>query len=166
MSYWGLVAWAALGLMGLLYQTLDAFKDSLAAHYPPLKPMLAAACQQLGCQIKPLQKADAVVIDFSSVDLVHAAFVHDESVLDMDEPQWRVQIHLRNVDKVPVATPWLELTLTDAQDAVVVRKVLNPVEWGAANVMSPGEIAEFELAMRLKTQQAAFVTYRLLTFYP
>ena len=80
--------------------------------------------------------------------------------------QWALQINLRNADAVPVATPWVELTLTDAQDAPVMRKVLNPVEWGAPAVLSPGEITEQQLLLSLKKEEAAFTAYRLLTFYP
>jgi len=166
MSFWGLVTWAGLGLVGLLYQTLLVFKDPLATHYPPLKPILIEACHQLGCRIHPLRIPDAVVIDFASIDLKQAAQAQDEILLGLDEPQWTVQIHLRNADKVPVATPWLELTLTNVQDAALVRKVLNPVDWGGADVISLGEIVEYELVMKLKKQHSAFMGYRLLTFYP
>jgi hypothetical protein len=65
-----------------------------------------------------------------------------------------------------VATPWIELTLTDAQDAAVLRKVLNPVDFGAPAVLPPGEIIEQQLLLSLKKEEAAFVGYRLLTFYP
>ena len=68
MTFWGLVAWAVLGLLGLVLQTVYLFKDPLATYHPHLKPLLLEACQLVGCQIRPLQKTDAVVIDFSSVD--------------------------------------------------------------------------------------------------
>jgi hypothetical protein len=80
--------------------------------------------------------------------------------------QWALQINLRNSDSVPVAIPWIELTLTDAQDAAVLRKVLNPVDFGAPAVLPPGEIIEQQLLLSLKKEEAAFVGYRLLTFYP
>jgi len=44
--------------------------------------------------------------------------------------------------------------------------VLNPVEWGAPAVLSPGEITEQQLLLSLKKEDAAFMGYRLLTFYP
>jgi hypothetical protein len=118
----------------------------------------------MGCQIRPLQKAEAVVIDYASVDLLRSEYPLDEMV--WDAPQWTLQINLRNSDAVPVATPWIELTLTDVQDKPVMRKVLNLAEWGAPAVMAPGEIIELELLLSLKQESANFMGYRLLTFYP
>jgi hypothetical protein len=167
MTFLGLRAWAVLGLLGLLGLALQAvwlFKDPLATYQPALKPILELVCQQVGCQIRPLQKTEAVVIDFASIDLLRSEHPLDEMVLEA--PQWVLQINLRNSDTVPVATPWVELTLTDVQDKPVVRKVLNLSEWGTPAVMAPGEITEHELLLSLKRENASFMGYRLLTFYP
>jgi hypothetical protein len=164
MTFWGLWAWAVLGLLGLVLQTVWLFKDPLATYQPAIKPILERVCEQVGCQIKPLQKTDAVVIDYASVDLLRSEHPLDEMVLEAQ--QWALQINLRNSDVVPVATPWVELTLTDVQDKPVVRKVLNLTEWGAPLVMAPGEIMEHELLLSLKRENASFMGYRLLTFYP
>ena len=164
MTFWGLWAWAVLGLLGLVLQAVWLFKDPLATYQPAIKPILERVCEQVGCQIKPLQKTDAVVIDYASVDLLRSEHPLDEMVLEA--PQWALQINLRNSDVVPVATPWVELTLTDVQDKPVVRKVLNLTEWGAPPVMALGEIMEHELLLSLKRENASFMGYRLLTFYP
>ena len=164
MTFWGLWAWAVLGLLGLVLQAVWLFKDPLATYQPAIKPILERVCEQVGCQIKPLQKTDAVVIDYASVDLLRSEHPLDEMVLEA--PQWALQINLRNSDVVPVATPWVELTLTDVQDKPVVQKVLNLAEWGAPAVMAPGEIIEHELLLSLKRENASFMGYRLLTFYP
>ena len=58
----GLIAWAVLGLLGLIFQATLFFKDSLAAHHPQWRPELEYFCKWVGCQIEPLQLADAVVI--------------------------------------------------------------------------------------------------------
>jgi len=152
MSFWGLVVWAFLGLLGLVLQTLVVFKDPLATYHPRLKPLLLEACQ--------------FVIDFSSVDAIPADPAQEILAMSALPKQWALQINLRNSDSVPVAIPWIELTLTDAQDAAVLRKVLNPVDFGAPAVLPPGEIIEQQLLLSLKKEEAAFVGYRLLTFYP
>ena len=164
MSFWGLTVWAVMGLLGLVLQTVLLFKDHLAAYQPELKPLLVTACQNLGCQIRSLQKTEAVVIDHAAVNLVPLDHPLDEMVLQA--PQWVLQINLRNSDVLPVATPWLELSLTDEQDKPVVRRVINPVDWGAPAVMGPGEMIEHQLLLSLKRESADFVAYRLLTFYP
>lgn len=164
MTSLGLWAWALLCLLGLALQAVWLFKDPLATYQPALKPILELVCQQVGCQIRPLQKTEAVVIDYASVDLLRSEHPLDEMVFEA--PQWALQINLRNSDTVPVATPWVELTLTDVQDKPVVQKVLNLAEWGAPAVMAPGEIIEHELLLSLKRENASFMGYRLLTFYP
>ena len=164
MTFLGLWAWALLGLLGLALQAGWLFKDPLATYQPALKPILELVCQQVGCQIRPLQKTEAVVIDYASVDLLRSEHPLDKMVFEA--PQWALQINLRNSDTVPVATPWVELTLTDVQDKPVVQKVLNLAEWGAPAVMAPGEIIEHELLLSLKRENASFMGYRLLTFYP
>ena len=166
MTFWGLVAWAVLGLLGLVLQTVYLFKDPLATYHPHLKPLLLEACQLVGCQIRPLQKTDAVVIDFSSVDAMSPDHAQEISAISAQPKQWALQINLRNSDKVSVATPWIELALTDAQDAVVIRKVFNPADLGAPAVLSPGEILEQQLLLSFRKEEAAFMGYRLLTFYP
>ena len=166
MSFWGLVTWAVLGLLGLVLQTVYLFKDPLATYHPRLKPLLLEACQLVGCQIRPLQKTDAVVIDYASVDATPTDQVQEILAYGAQPTRWALQITLRNSDSVPVAMPWIELTLTDAQDTPVMRKVLNPVDWGAPAVVAPGEIIEQQLLLSLKKEDAAFMGYRLLTFYP
>ena len=166
MSFWGLVVWAFLGVLGLVLQTLVVFKDPLATYHPLLKPLLLEACQLVGCQIRPLQKSDAVVIDFSSFDAIPADPAQEILAMSAQPKQWALQINLRNSDTVSVATPWIELALTDAQDAVVIRKVFNPADLGAPAVLSPGEIIEQQLLLRFSKEEAAFMGYRLLTFYP
>jgi hypothetical protein len=120
----------------------------------------------MGCQIRPLQKTDAVVIDYASVDAIPTDQAQEILAYGAQPIRWALQINLRNSDSVPVAMPWIELTLTDAQDTPVVRKVLNPVDWGAPAVVSPGEIIEQQLLLSLKKEDATFMGYRLLTFYP
>jgi hypothetical protein len=79
---------------------------------------------------------------------------------------WAFEVHLRNSAKVPVATPWIELTLTDAQDQAVMRKVLDLSQWGAPPVMASGDILPMSLQLGLVNPEVNFVGYRLLTFYP
>jgi hypothetical protein len=115
------------------------------------------------CQILPLQQTDAVVIDHAAIDQLHPRPNPDDADT---APQWSFEIHLRNSAKVPVATPWIELTLTDAQDQPVVRKVMHLTEWGAPTVMAPGEIWSLSSQLSLSSSDSHFMGYRMLTFYP
>jgi Protein of unknown function (DUF3426) len=163
MTYAGLIAWALLGVLGLVFQTMVLFKDVLAAHQPDLQPALAQLCLWADCTVAPLKQADAVVIDHATIDPMPLS----ADAVDMGAPvHWAFEVHLRNSAKVPVATPWIELTLTDAQDQAVMRKVLDLSQWGAPPVMASGDILPMSLQLGLVNPEVNFVGYRLLTFYP
>ena len=170
----GLIAWAVLGLLGLIFQATLFFKDSLAAHHPKWHPELEYFCKWAGCHIEPLQLADAVVIDHAAIDRLAQAN-GDLEALNAGQasgaspevlPQWRFQITLRNTQNLPVAMPWIELTLTDAQDQAVMRQVFNPSVLGAPKVLKAGETWAQDLSLRLAHPESDFLGYRLLTFYP
>ena len=176
----GLIAWAVLGLLGLIFQATLFFKDSLAAHHPQWRPELEYFCKWVGCQIEPLQLADAVVIDHAAIDRLAEPDGNLEALkaintINADQalgaspavlPQWRFQITLRNTQNLPVAMPWIELTLTDAQDQAVMRQVFNPSILGAPKVLKAGETWAQDLSLRLAHPVSDFLGYRLLTFYP
>ena len=160
MVYAGLITWAILGVLGLMMQATLLFKNELATFQPGLLPALKQLCVWADCQISPLQQADAVVID-------HAAI--DQQVHGMDDASsalWTFEIHLRNSAAFAVATPWLELTLTDAQDQVVMRKAIDVKPLGAPAVLAPGEIVSLTHQLTLINPDLNFMGYRLLTFYP
>ena len=172
MAHKGLIAWAVLGLLGLIFQTTLFFKDEWAAHHPQWQPLLKLFCKWSGCQLAPLQVADAVLIDHSSIDLIseNALAANDLAGAPDTElvslPQWRFQITLRNSQNIELAMPWIEMTLTDSQDQALLRQVFDPSIWGAPATLKAGEIWSQDLRLRLKNDPSAFVGYRLLTFYP
>ena len=65
-----------------------------------------------------------------------------------------------------MATPWVELTLTDFQDQALMRRVFDPATLGAPATLSPGETIALDWVLSLKVSDPPFVGYRLLTFYP
>lgn len=166
MVHKGLIAWAVLGLWGLLIQTTLLFKDDWAARYPEWRPALDLFCKGLGCQVEALKLADAVLIDHAAVDLMPTEIEADAVATPSSRAQWRFQVSLRNAHNSTVAMPWLEMTLTDFQDQVVMRRVLNPVAFGAPVVLSAGEVWSQDFHLRLKNDQVGFSGFRLLTFYP
>ena len=69
----------------------------------------------------------------------------------------------------PLAYPHLELTLTDAQDQVVVRRALAPAEYvGAGADLAAGIAANAEVPVKLFIDASATTQagYRLYAFYP
>ena len=110
---------AALAL-ALALQWVMQQKDSLAALEPRLQPALQALCAQLGCEIQPPRRMESLVIDSSTFTKIAA-------------DAYRLSFVLKNTSNLQVEMPALELTLTDAQDQAVVRRVVLPAQFGAVS---------------------------------
>ena len=75
---------------------------------------------------------------------------------------------MRNRGSLPLAYPYLELALTDAQDQVVVRRALAPGEYaGGTADLAKGIPGNGEVAIKLfiDASSTAQAGYRLYLFY-
>lgn len=149
--------WAALVLLlvGLAAQWALHERDWLAARNPQLKPLLQALCRPLGCRIEPYRLLDAIVIEGSSFNRV-------------DPQRFRFSVTLHNEADLEVATPALELSLTDIAGQVLVRRVLQPDELAApAALAARGEFdGSRTLTVSSAAQPHAIASYRVQAFYP
>lgn len=139
-----------LGL-ALLVQLGFFQRHAIAAYWPASRPALEAVCKTLGCDIKPWQDLEAMVID-------GASFVqrNDDYVLS-----WT----LRNTGNKTLAATALELTLQDDQQQAVMRRVFLPPEMGSPAVLAPGQSWTGDLVIQV-APGLAFSEYRVLSFYP
>jgi predicted Zn finger-like uncharacterized protein len=146
-----------LGLALLLAAQIGIHdRDRLAATEPALRPWLARLCEPFNCKIAPPRQIDTIVIDSSSFNKLRG-------------DAYRLNFTVKNQAPMPVATPALELTLTDAQDQPVVRRVLTASELGSANgVIAPAAewSGSLALAVAANGSGARIAGYRLLAFYP
>ncbi len=149
------LATCALLLTGVLVvQVAVHERDRLAALEPELKPWLARLCGQLGCTIAVPRQIESVVIDSSTFNKVR-------------NDVFRLGFTIRNTSGVEVATPALELTLTDTQDQPVLRRVFRPEEAGAGPSLASRGEWNAVLNMSVDANGAGRVSgYRLLAFYP
>ena len=149
--------WLGLVLLlaGLLVQWSLAQRDWLAARMPALAPALNALCAPLGCRVQAWRQLDAIVIDNSAFNRVAGN-------------QFRFSVGLRNTADLPVASPALELTLTDRDNQPLVRRVLTPAQLDLAPVLpAHGETSSAQtLTVTDPADPAAVVGYRLTAFYP
>ena len=142
----------------LVLQALFHFRDALAAHAPSTKPMLTRACALVGCAIHPLKDVAALSIDASDLqaDPAHRGLLI-------------LTATIRNRAPYAIGYPHLELTLTDAQDQVVVRRALGPPDYvsgtanTAAGIAGNGEVPVKLFIDASATSQAG---YRLYLFFP
>lgn len=142
----------------LAAQALFHFRDAIAAHWPQTKSALRGMCALADCQVKPLQDISGLSIEASDLQADPA---HKGLLI--------LAATIRNRAAHALAYPYLELTLSNAQDQVVVRRAFAPGEYlsGAADLGS-GIAGNAELAVKLfidasATSQAGYQVY---LFYP
>jgi predicted Zn finger-like uncharacterized protein len=145
-------------MLGFLGQLAWQYRDLLAAHVPATRPTLTRLCAFAGCTIQPLREVAGLSIDASDLqaDPAHKGLL----VLTAT---------VRNRATYPVAFPHLELTLTDAQDQVVVRRALAPAEYtGGTTNIAAGIMGNGEVAIKLFVDASATTQsgYRVYLFYP
>ncbi len=140
--------------VALLLQIVVHERNRLMAWQPAWRSHLEAMCVALRCEVAPYK-------DISAVVLTGSAFVQDAQPY-----HYKLDLSIQNQAALAVATPALELTLTDAHDQVLVRKVFQPAELGA-----PAELAarsEWNTTLPVRTQGLNLPVsgYRVMAFYP
>lgn len=151
-----LVLLSLLLVAGLLLQVLVQERDRIAATEPATQPLLESVCSVWACKVSPLRQIESVVIDSSSFTKVRADV-------------YRLNFTLKNTALTAVATPAVELTLTDLQDQPVVRRVFLAPDFGVRQVaMAAGAeaAASLSVSVNLPGDGARISGYRLLAFYP
>ncbi len=139
-------------------QALFHFRDAVAARWPVAKPALTTICAAAGCAIRPLRDIAGLSMDASDLQADPA---HKGLLI--------LSATLRNRAAWPLAYPHLELTLTDAQDQIVVRRALAPADYaGGTADLGTGIAANTEVALKLFIDASATTQagYRLYLFYP
>ena len=147
---------AALVLAALLaLQVGYQDRDRLAQVQPQLRPALERMCALLQCRLGPPRQIESIVIESSGFTRVR-------------NDTYRLAFTVRNTAHVQVAVPAMELTITDAQDQAIARRVLQPAELGATGD-AIGAAAEWSGAVGVAvnaSSSARVAGYRLLAFYP
>lgn len=156
---------ACVALAGLLFfQVVFSQRNHLAAANPAIKTSFESLCQAIGCKIEPFKNIDAFKIDSSSFQ---------KAQITAGEPAsaqvFALKLTLKNSSDMPVAMPAVELTLTEAGDKPVLRRVLLAKDFGfnstalAANGDWTGEM---KLAVTSNPDMPPVSGYRVFLFYP
>ncbi len=148
---WGFRLGVAFLLLAFALQWLWIERHALATRDLRMGRALNAVCRFAGCEILPLQMRDGVVIESSSLT------PHEGGLLF----SWSV----RNVTAHTLQTPALELTLLDAQDKALVRRVLLVAQQGAPRALVPDQVWSAQLHLQ---PEAGLLPagYRVISFYP
>ncbi|THF61783.1 DUF3426 domain-containing protein [Pseudothauera rhizosphaerae] len=154
---WGLGVGILLGALAV--QSAYLFRQEITRSLPVLRPFYLAACAQFGCTLPLPRDAERIGIDASDLQS------------DPRAP-WRYVLHatVRNRAEYVQEWPHLELTLTDARDRPLVRRVLDPFEWAHAETakLRAGFPAGREQVVELHFDAPGLeaVGYRVYIFYP
>jgi hypothetical protein len=162
-------------VMGLLALTLAALllaqlavhhRNLLAAHYPESHPWLNQLCEPLACQVDHLQRIESIVVDASGFNKLAPAGSGTTNAREA----YKLSLTLRNTHSLDIALPHIELSLQDAQEQTVLRRVLAPADLGGTTntLAARGEwagSATLQLESALK-DGARIAGYRIIAFYP
>ncbi|URF03695.1 DUF3426 domain-containing protein [Cupriavidus campinensis] len=145
--------------IGALLQGAYLGRSQLAGRVPVLRPLLEAACAPLGCEVPPWRDLEALRIDSSQLQ-------KQDEATDV----YQLAVTMRNQGRATTALPAIELVMTDLQDQLLLRRVLQPAEY-----LEPAQRAfatlglragsELPVRVRFRTDQTA-ANYRVLIFYP
>jgi predicted Zn finger-like uncharacterized protein len=156
---WLTVAVSALLLVLLAAQLGLPQRDLLAAEHPGLRPIFVALCGVLGCEVGLPRTVDRLSIE------------GDEMIAADPKDPRRVLLvaTLRNSAAFPVAYPSLELSLQNAREEILARRVLGPADYlQAGSDATRGLAAHGDLNLRLALDTGSLRAegYRLFLFYP
>jgi predicted Zn finger-like uncharacterized protein len=156
---------SCIGLASLLVmQVVYSQRNHLAASNVALKSGLEAVCQTVGCIVEPYKNIDAFKIDSSSFQKIPSL-----STDNAHAEVFSLKLSLKNNADAPLAMPAVELTLTEAGDKPVLRRVLLAKELGftGATLAANGDGAgATTLAVTPNPTAAPVSGYRVLLFYP
>lgn len=145
-------------LIAFLLQSVYIFRNQLAARFPDAKPALLTACGMIGCQLGLPMQIEAVAIESSELQAAST----DQNTLSLS-------VLLGNHSPIVQAWPSIELTLNDADDKPIVRRVFGPSDYlPASQEIKTGFAPKSEQAIKLyfELSQLKASGYRVYLFYP
>ena len=143
---------AVLGAGVLALQVANHWRDTIAAQWPSLRTPLVAWCRLAQCRIEAPRHIEDVLVDSTALT---RASTPDAFILS---------VTLKSRSALPLGTPSLDLTLTDATGGLVARRALSPRDLNAADVLPPH--SETALQVQLTAGTAPVVGYTVEIFYP
>ena len=151
-----MVAGSLLLLLALAVQAMVSLRDVLAARYPALRPALVSTCALFGCQVGLPARPDALVIETGEL-------------ITLGGNAYTLNTVLRNGGDLALAWPSIELTLNDADDKPLVRRVFGPRDYVpqlANSTAGFGARAEQPVKIHFRLEGLEPSGYHIAVFYP
>ena len=143
-------------LLVLGAQLLRSFSSALAARYPDMRPALLTVCATLGCRVELPARIEKLVIDTGELTTLGGN-------------AYTFSTQLRNQGDSALAWPSIELTLSDADDKPLVRRVFGPRDYLPAGPLLAagfGAHAEQPVKLHFRVEEPAPSGYHIAVFYP
>ena len=147
-----LVAVSIVSLVALALQAGHHYRDAIAAQWPSVRPVLTAWCRSVDCTLGAPRRIDDVSVESTTLT---RAVGFDGFVL---------AVTLRDRGRVALATPSIDLSLTDGNGRLIARRALSPRDFGAPSVMQPGSDAALQVMLNATNYRIAGYTVEI--FYP
>ncbi|SDM11535.1 Protein of unknown function [Janthinobacterium sp. OK676] len=151
-----MAAGSAVLLLLLFLQVMTTFRNPLAAQFPQWKPTLVALCKLSACQVDLPAQIEALAIEQGELQTIK-------------EQTFSYVSLLRNQSRSVQAWPSIELTLNDANDKPVLRRVIAPRDYLPANIdVSKGFAPRSEQTIKVyfALDQLTASGYHIAIFYP
>jgi len=144
--------------LGLIAQLAYLLRDQVSALWPATRPLYEQLCAKAGCALLFPRRSEQLAIESSDLQA------------DPARPNVIVlTASLRNRGRTVVAHPAIELTLTNAQDQAVARRIFLPADYlpnAGDSERGMAALAEVNVRIALDTADLKPAGYRLFLFYP
>ena len=143
-------------LLLLVAQGAITFRNALAARFPATKPALVTSCALLGCRVELPAQVDKLTIETGELTT-------------LGDGAYSFATELRNTAGTAQAWPSLELTLLDANDKPVARRVFPPSDYLAAGTLLENGIARGAaqpIKLHFRVDDLKPSGYHIAVFYP
>jgi len=153
-----LVLLSLTGLLLLAGQLIYINRTVIAAQAPQLRPALERVCKQFGCKVPLPTDQEYIRTEWSELSFVpeHANLV-------------QLSATIKNHALYPQTLPVLEVTLRNAENQVLIRKVFTPQEYlkpENRKLQNFPANSELKLTMRFDVGSIHAQGYSLYWFYP
>jgi predicted Zn finger-like uncharacterized protein len=138
-------------------QATYLFRNQIAGLFPQTKPWLTQLCAAFSCRIELPSQIAAVAIESSELQ-----------TLAENKEAFVLSTLLRNYSETLQAWPHIELTLNDANEKALLRRVFTPADYLTAAEIRNGFTAGSEHSVKLSFEltQIKASGYRVYLFYP
>ena len=140
--------------LAILWQAVLWNRHWVVAKEPALRSTVETLCLPISCKVEWPKEPNSVLIENSSFS-------------ENPDGGFNLQMRFKNIQHHPVATPWLEVTLTDLQDQVVVRRVFSIEDLDLQDHIAALRDQRVQFSFEVNaTLRERIAGYRALIFYP